>query len=114
MIFMEKILLSQDIIKCLIIKTIPNKGEVNRGIIIVNNSKVLGLKELLNISKSKNPELMNSLSNVNFIGLQYDVLIKLNEILIKFKQENLNDPKIECLLPDNLNYNYHNNLFQNL
>lgn len=86
-----------------IIKTIPDKGEVNRGVIIVDNSKVLGLKELLNISKSKNPELMNSLSNVNFIGLQYDVLIKLNDILIKFKQENLNDPKIECLLPDNLN-----------
>lgn len=86
-----------------IIKTMPDKGEVNRGLIIVENSKVLGLKELLNISKCKNPELMNSLSNVNFIGLQYDVLIKLNDILIKFKQKNLNDPKIECLLPDNLN-----------
>jgi hypothetical protein len=46
---------------------------------------------------------MNLLANVNFIGLQYNVLIQLNEILQKFKNENYNDPKIECLLPDNLN-----------
>ena len=34
-----------------IIKRIPDKGEVNSGVIIVDNSKVLGLKELLNIRK---------------------------------------------------------------
>ena len=46
---------------------------------------------------------MNQLANVNFIGLQYNVLLLLNEILTKFKSENMDDPKIECLLPDNLN-----------
>lgn len=84
-------------------KTMPDDGEVNRGVIMVNNTKVTGLREMLKISKQKNPELMDFLANVNFIGLQYNVLIQLNEILQNFKKENENDPKIECLLPDNLN-----------
>ena len=81
------------------------EGEVNRGIIMVNNSnnQVTGLKEMLKISKAKNPELMSSLANVNFIGLQYEVLVMLNKILNEFKIVNKNDSKIECLLPDNLN-----------
>lgn len=86
-----------------VIKTMPDDGEVNRGVIMVNNTKVTGLREMLKISKQKNPELMDFLANVNFIGLQYNVLIQLNEILQNFKKENKNDPKIECLLPDNLN-----------
>ena len=84
-------------------KTMPEEGEVNRGIIMVENSKVIGLREMLKISKSKNPELMNLLANVNFIGLQYEVLILLKEILDEFKFVNKGDPKVECLLPDNLN-----------
>jgi len=46
---------------------------------------------------------MNDLANVNFIGLHYDVLLLLNEILVQFKKDNSEDPKTECLLPDNLN-----------
>ena len=86
-----------------VIKTMPDDGEVNRGVIMVHRNKVTGLREMLKISKQKNPELMNLLANVNFIGLQYNVLIQLNEILLNFKKENKDDPKIECLLPDNLN-----------
>ena len=86
-----------------VINTMPEDGEVNRGIIMVNKNNVTGLKEMLKISTSKNPELMNELANVNFIGLQYNVLELLNDILINFKKDNQNDPKIECLLPDNLN-----------
>lgn len=86
-----------------VINTMPEDGEVNRGIIMVNENNVTGLKEMLKISISKNPELMNELANVNFIGLQYDVLILLNDILRNFKTDNQDDPKIECLLPDNLN-----------
>jgi len=86
-----------------IINTMPEEGEVNRGVIMVNDSIVIGMREMLKISKLKNPELMNQLANVNFIGLQYNVLLLLNEILTKFKSENMDDPKIECLLPDNLN-----------
>jgi len=86
-----------------IINTMPEEGEVNRGVIMVNNNIVNGMREMLKISKLKNPELMNQLANVNFIGLQYNVLLLLNDILTKFKSENMDDPKIECLLPDNLN-----------
>lgn len=86
-----------------IINTMPEEGEVNRGVIMVNDNKVSGMKEMLKISKLKNPELMYELANVNFIGLQYNVLLLLNEILLKFKNDNKDDQKIECLLPDNLN-----------
>ena len=55
------------------------------------------------LSKEQFLELHNEFSNVNFIGLQIDVLNKLKVILDKFKEENNDDPKIECLLPDNLN-----------
>jgi NDP-sugar pyrophosphorylase family protein len=86
-----------------VINTMPEEGEVNRGIIIVNGENVTGLKEMLKISRNKNSDLMNELANVNFIGLQYEVLDMLNKILNNFKQVNNDDPKIECLLPDNLN-----------
>lgn len=84
-------------------KTLPNKGYVNRGIIFVSGSEVLGLKEMLGISKEENPELLNEFGNVNFIGLQPKILCELRIILEKFKLINKNDKKIECLLPDNLN-----------
>jgi len=58
---------------------------------------------MLKISKLNNPELMYELANVNFIGLNYEVLLLLNEILVQFKFDNSEDPKIECLLTDNLN-----------
>lgn len=85
-----------------VIDTLPDIGAVNRGIIFVNDNKVTGLKEMLNISKEDNPELHNELANVNFIGLQIDILNKLKVILDKFKLENEGDPKIECILTDNL------------
>ena len=86
-----------------VINTMPEEGEVNRGVIMVNNNKVCGMKEMLKITKINNPELMYELANVNFIGLHYEVLLLLNEILLKFKKDNKDDPKIECLLTDNLN-----------
>ena len=86
-----------------IINTLPDKGLVNRGVIFVSGKKVIGLKEMISISKDDNPELHNELANVNFIGLQPFVLDKLKVILDKFKKLNENDPKVECLLPDNLN-----------
>ena len=86
-----------------VINTMPEEGNVNRGIIMVNDNKVCGMKEMLKISKLNNPELMYELANVNFIGLNYEVLLLLNEILVQFKFDNSEDPKIECLLTDNLN-----------
>jgi len=85
-----------------IINTLPEKGNVNRGVIFVNGNNVIGMKEMLNISKINNPELHNELANVNFIGLQPSILNLLKAILEKFKLENKDDQKIECILPDNL------------
>ena len=91
-----------------VIQTLPESGNVNRGIISINNTDitdkhVTGLKEMLDISKTSNPELHNELANINFIGLQPCILKDLNDILNQFKERNKNDMKIECLLPDNLN-----------
>ena len=85
------------------LNSVPENGMVNRGIINVDGNCVKSIKEELNISRKKNPELVEKICNVNFIGLQIDVLNMLNDILINFKNENKEDPKIECLLPDNLN-----------
>ena len=68
-----------------------------------NYAFITRMKEMLNISKSANPELHNKLASVNFIGLQPNVLDLLRVILDKFKKDNPNDKKIECILPDNLN-----------
>ena len=84
-------------------KTLPEKGKVNRGIIYVSGNEVLGLKEMLGISKEENPEILNQFGNVNFIGLQLNILMELKKILEKFKFKNKDDKNIECLLPDNLN-----------
>ena len=68
-------------------KTISNDGNVNRGIIEIQNNKVTKIKEMLNISRTNNPELMEKMGNVNFIGLQNNVLNLLNKILMDFKKE---------------------------
>jgi NDP-sugar pyrophosphorylase family protein len=93
-----------------VIKTLPETGNVNRGIISVDieSNSVIGLKERLNISKAANPELHNEWANLNFIGLQSSILDKLNIILEEFKKENEGDQKIECLLPDSLNELFYN------
>lgn len=83
-------------------KTIHNNGSVNRGIISISNDKVIQIEEMLNISITSHPELMDELANVNFIGLQNDVLNHLQEILTNFKRKYENHNNIECFLTDNL------------
>ena len=63
------------------LKSVPLEGKVNRGIIEVDNNRIKSLKEYLGISQELNPELKDKICNVNFIGLQVDVLEKLNKIL---------------------------------
>lgn len=89
---------------CKIVDTMPEDGLVNRGLIETNDeSYVTSMRELLKISKKDNPELHEKLGNVNFIGLLPKTLELLDKILNRFKEEHKEDPKIECLLPDNLN-----------
>ena len=89
---------------CKMVNTLPEDGLVNRGLIETNNeSYVTSMRELLKISKKENPELHDKLGNVNFIGLLPKTVELLTHILNRFKVEHKDDPKIECLLPDNLN-----------
>ena len=89
---------------CKMINTLPEDGLVNRGLIETNSDNfVTSMRELLKISKKDNPELHDKLGNVNFIGLLPKTVELLTTILDRFKTEHKDDPKIECLLPDNLN-----------
>ena len=98
---------------CKLSKTMPEDERtlVNRGVIEVNSSTnmVLSIKEHLKISKKNNPNLLNCPASVNFIGLRPQTIDFLSAILDDFQQANKNDRKIECLLPDNLNYLISNN-----
>ena len=93
---------------CLLEKTMPKEREtlVNRGVIRVHNEtqKVLGIKEMLKISREKNPELLNKPASVNFLGLLPKTVDFLETILRDFQKEHATDRKIECLLPDNLDF----------
>ena len=83
--------------------TMPKSGKVNRGIISIDGDSVISLDERLNISREENPELMDQLANINFIGLQLKDLEYVYNINKKFKEENINDPKIESNLTIILN-----------
>lgn len=83
-------------------KILSKDSEANRGVIYLNNNNVINIKEMLKISREKNPELLSTFASVNFIGLQPKALEHLNKLLLQFKELNKNDPKIECLLPDYL------------
>lgn len=93
-----------------LLKTLPENGTVNRGVIQVDNGTVNKIEEIMNITKQANQELYDSLANINFIGLQPDVLELLFNILCKFKNEHQTDKKIECLLPNNLSQLIHEKL----
>tara|TARA_E500000178_G_scaffold265667_1_gene263004 strand:- start:167 stop:988 length:822 start_codon:yes stop_codon:yes gene_type:complete len=102
---------NNSIIGGLLVKdTMPDSGTVNRGIISIDNNFVINIEEKLNISIDNNPELMNQLANVNFIGLQFEDLKNLNTINEIFKQKNKSDKKIESNLTTHLSTLIKNNL----
>ena len=96
----------------LVSDTLPEEGNVNRGIITIDGDDVLHLEEILNISKTNNPELLDKLSNVNFIGLQFEALEHLYILNDKFKTDNKDDEKIESLLTEHLNNLVNRNLIK--
>lgn len=97
---------------CLLEKTMPADEEtlVNRGVIEVDNNKVVSIEERLKISSKQNPELLKKLASVNFIGLRPETLDFLHAVLEDFKIEYKGDRKIEALLPTDLNYLIQNNI----
>lgn len=86
---------------------IPDKGTVNRGIFeIDSDNNVKSIKEIFEITKDnlKDKQLSeNSLCSMNIFALIPEVIGKLNNALIKFKQEHKGDKKVEFLLPKELN-----------
>lgn len=84
------------------LKTLPKSGNVNRGIAKVNKGQILNLNEMLDISIN-NVELHDTLSNVNFLCFQPEVIYIFLRYLIEFKIKNIDNPNIEILLPNILN-----------
>lgn len=92
---------------CVLERTMPDDPDVlaNRGVILTDdkNKKVKEMREMLKISRNKNPELMKALASVNFLGLTPNMLFYLRDMVEDFKNINKGDRKIECLLPNMLN-----------
>ncbi len=84
------------------LNTLPKSGKVNRGIVTIKNDKVYELIEKLNISIN-NTELHNTLSNVNFLCFQPEIIYVFIKYLLDFKDNNKDNPNIEILLPNILN-----------
>ncbi len=88
-----------------LLKVLPEKGYVNRGIFETKENKIVSIKEILNISKenflSKGLN-ENTTTSMNIFAFQPEILKKLNKKLIKFKKENKNNRDIECYLPTEL------------
>jgi len=89
-----------------ILKVLPEKGYVNRGVFESKENKVISIREVLNISKenlfSKGLN-ENTTISMNIFALQPEVLDSLNKKLIKFKEQNKGNKEIECFLPTELN-----------
>jgi len=89
-------------------KVLPSIGEFNRGIFKVDPStkKVTSIKEVLGISRenlSENDVSIEDLCSMNIFAFQEKTLSYLCEVVKEFKEENKLDPKIECLLPQEIN-----------
>lgn len=92
--------------------TMPESGNVNRGIITTDKDLVISIEECIGINKIDNQELMEQLANVNFIGLQLEDLKNLYNLNSKFKEDNKFDSKIESNLTTHLDTLINNNLLK--
>src|SRR3989338_383396 len=84
-----------------LIKTLPEQGEVTRGIFKVKNNYLQEAIEVFNISQTNFKEknlTENSLCNINLFGLHPEVIDKIDERVKAFKEINKNDRKIECFI----------------
>jgi len=89
-----------------LIKTLSKEGTVNRGIFTLNPDNTLkSIKEVFDIEESNIEEkgLTNQTPcSQSIFALHPETLEHLNQALIKFKQENQEDRKIEFLLSEEL------------
>ncbi|MDD4467634.1 MAG: sugar phosphate nucleotidyltransferase [archaeon] len=84
-------------------KVIPKKGSVNRAIYSIDEkNNVKDLKEIIGIERENLKELNlteETLCSMNIFALTPQVLNLLEEKLIEFKKNNVDDRKKECYLP---------------
>jgi len=88
-----------------LLSVLPESGTTNRGVFKTENGFVKEIKETFGISRENFREMGFSgeaLCNMNFFALHPKDLDYLYEELIKFKEENKGDRKIECLLPEEI------------
>ena len=85
---------------------VPDNGSVNRGIFSKDSEGYLtGIKETLNIEKSKFAEMgltKDNLTSQNIFFLRKEAVQMLEEKFTKFKESHKGDRKSECYLPTEL------------
>ncbi|MBM3232852.1 hypothetical protein FJZ18_01660 [Candidatus Pacearchaeota archaeon] len=90
-----------------LIEVVPDEGEVNRAIIHANQEgNIQGMKEefKLTLARINGQEFhADSLCSMNFFGMIPSILPKIRQKVTKFKTDNLDDRKTECLLPQVIN-----------
>jgi len=84
-------------------EVLPEIGASNRGIFELDDEgNILDIQEKFNIVKNNLSALELSeddLCSMNIFALNHEVVEKLYDILIEFKEKNKSDRRIECLLP---------------
>ncbi|MBI2630470.1 hypothetical protein HYW76_05200 [Candidatus Pacearchaeota archaeon] len=89
-----------------LLDVLPDKGASNRGIIKKDKDwNITEIKEEFNIEKAKLKERNlneEDFCSMNIFALKPEIVSELAEKLEKFKQENQNERKAECLLPTEL------------
>lgn len=88
-----------------LIDMIPSDSKkVNRGIIDHCENKVIFMKEHLGISRDDLGESdKNKICNSNMFGFNPESITMIRELVDKFKEENKDNKKDECLLPTTIN-----------
>ena len=82
---------------------LPDEGSVHRGHFKFEGDYVKDLNEVFNVEKKNLIEKglgEDSLISMNIFGFLPETVGKLNEILIKFKEDNSGSRDAECLLPN--------------
>lgn len=81
---------------------LSEKGVVNRGIFQIEDNFVKSIKEIFNLSYEnlvENKLSGEELCSMNIFAFHQSIIPELNKVLEKFKRDNKDNKKIECLLP---------------
>ncbi|MBI4239867.1 NTP transferase domain-containing protein [Candidatus Uhrbacteria bacterium] len=102
-----------DSVECITIgyelgKVMPKEGKINRGIFEIDEQcNVLSLTEVLDIDVKKIEErglCSTSMCSMTLFGLNPSIIYLLEKRLEAFKQDHVDDRRVECLLPVELGH----------